>query len=140
MWEILSEELGAADEQTKEMLSYIESFPVTFVLQLREDSSFVFSFDMSTAKSYLVEGIAKYLQGPYKEATGQEMSDEQATQFAQMLANQMGDDKMEEEGIYTEADGMLSLGDSDPIPYTLTGSTLEFTFENFGNLLFERIG
>ena len=35
---------------------------------------------------------------------------------------------------------MLSVGDSDPVPYTLTANTLEFNVEGFGDLIFERIG
>ena len=39
-----------------------------------------------------------------------------------------------------DENGTLKLADSDPVPYVLTGTTLEFTVEEFGDLKFDRVG
>ena len=44
------------------------------------------------------------------------------------------------EGTYEKEGSLLRIGESDPVPYTLNGSTLSFNVEGFGDLVFVRVG
>ena len=68
------------------------------------------------------------------------LTDEQLDQYAQMAVDQMGLDLDAIEGDYVDENGTLKLADNDPVPYVLTGTTLEFTVEEFGDLKFDRVG
>ena len=65
---------------------------------------------------------------------------EQIEAYVQLTAQAMVIDLDPIEGQFEEKDGTLVFGDGDPIEYTLSGDTLSFTFDEFGELVFERIG
>ena len=87
----------------------------------------------------MVDALRSFLVDSLKEE-GISMSDDQLEAYVQVIADQMSLDIEPVEGSYNAEDGMLSVGDSDPVPYTLTANTLEFNVEGFGDLIFERIG
>lgn len=139
MLDMLTEELAEADEDSKEFLGYIDEFVFEMTLELRENGSFTLTPDVARAKESLLVAFRAYLSDLAK-ASGLTLSDEQLDQYSQMAADQMAMDLEPEEGSY-EVDGdMLRLGDSDPMPYTLSGDSLVMTVEEFGELHFKRVG
>lgn len=140
MSEQLAEELGGNDPESARFFSdYMQSFILVMTLELREDGTCTLTPDFSRAKEHMLDAFRAYLKDAFEEQ-GVSMSDEALEQYAQLAASQMEVDVDPVEGSYEAADGMLTLEDSDPVPYTLTGDTLEFTVEEFGELSFTRVG
>ena len=138
--ELMAAELGANDPQSEKFVNeYLKSFLIALTLELREDGSFTLTPDMSQAGEQMVDALRSFLVDSLKEE-GISMSDDQLEAYVQVIADQMSLDIEPVEGSYNAEDGMLSVGDSDPVPYTLTANTLEFNVEGFGDLIFERIG
>ena len=140
MREMMIEELGSADPDSAKFFNeYMKEFILVMTLELREDGSFSLRPDFSKAQQHVFEAFRSYIDDSLK-AQGITFTDEQLDQYAQMAVDQMGLDLDAIEGDYVDENGTLKLADSDPVPYVLTGTTLEFTVEEFGDLKFDRVG
>ena len=139
MREMVAGELAADPESAKFFNDYLESFTMYLTLELREDGSFSLQPDLSPAKEQMLTAMRAYLQDAAK-AQGVSFTDDQLDQYAQLTADQMDIDIEAVSGSYSEENGILTLGDGGPVPYVLSGDTLEFTVEEFGDLSFSRVG
>ena len=117
----------------------MKEFILVMTLELREDGTFTLTPDFSKAQQHVYEAFRSYIDDSLK-AQGITFTDEQLDQYAQMAVDQMGLDLEAIEGDYVDENGTLKLAESDPVPYVLTGTTLEFTVEEFGDLKFDRVG
>lgn len=137
---MMLEELGSNDPESEKFFTeYMKEFILVMTLELREDGSFTLTPDMSRAQEHMVDAFLRYLRDSL-EAQGITLPDEQIEQSAQAAASQMTSDLDPFEGSYKDENGMLTLGDNAPVPYVLTGDTLEFSIEEFGDLHFVRVG
>ena len=137
---MMLEEIGTADpESAKFFNEYMKEFILVMTLELREDGTFTLTPDFSKAQQHVYEAFRSYIDDSLK-AQGITFTDDQLDQYAQMAVDQMGLDLDAIEGDYVDENGTLKLADSDPVPYVLTGTTLEFTVEEFGDLKFDRVG
>ena len=140
MRDMMLEEIGTADpESAKFFNEYMKEFILVMTLELREDGTFTLTPDFSKAQQHVYEAFRSYIDDSLK-AQGITFTDEQLDQYAQMAVDQMGLDLDAIEGDYVDENGTLKLADNDPVPYVLTGTTLEFTVEEFGDLKFDRVG
>ena len=140
MRDMMLEEIGTADpESAKFFNEYMKEFILVMTLELREDGTFTLTPDFSKAQQHVYEAFRSYIDDSLK-AQGITFTDDQLDQYAQMAVDQMGLDLEAIEGDYVDENGTLKLAESDPVPYVLTGTTLEFTVEEFGDLKFDRVG
>ena len=140
MREKMLEELSSSDPTSQALVNdYMQHFIFVLTLEFREDGSCTFSADLSKAKEHLLDAVRSYFRDAFKEQ-GVDLSDEQIEAYVQLTAQAMVIDLDPIEGQFEEKDGTLVFGDGDPIEYTLSGDTLSFTFDEFGELVFERIG
>ena len=140
MREMMIEELGSADPDSAKFFNeYMKEFILVMTLELREDGTFTLTPDFSKAQQHVYEAFRSYIDDSLK-AQGITFTDDQLDQYAQMAVDQMGLDLDAIEGDYVDENGTLKLADNDPVPYVLTGTTLEFTVEEFGDLKFDRVG
>ena len=141
MFDALVEQLGDDNPDVSELLhNYVKEYIFVMDLDLREDGSFTLTADLSKAAEHMLEAFRQYLRAKSEEA-GYAMSDEDIETTAQSAVQSIANASLPPvEGTYEVQDGMLTLGDSTPSPYVLTGDTLSFSLEEFGDLTFERIG